>query len=455
MGGLEKSGFRAGGGLRRGWIMAMLLASSCVVKEPIIQPAPAPLPKDSCSPHVRGGFTDRVSYFPGDSATVFLHARNPVTLCRLDIYDVNGTVVSSVPSSLFPQQSPDTTEAGYHFTPTVKIQVPPSMASGIYLIDNKIPFIVKTRQRVDITIIYPVNTTNAYCHRGGKSLYSVDRPHQVSFLRPISIQSQSEFCLKWFSSLNDIQVGYVSDLDMDFDGAIELSKIVVIPGHSEYWTRAARLHFDKFVNNGGHAIILSGNTMWWQVRYSADYTKMICYKNAQLDPETDPLLKTINWNRDELHYSILSSIGADFQHGGYGLQVDAGWDGFKIVTPGSPLLRGLGLRKGDILHFPSGEYDGAPIQAFDPDGFPLLNTTELNFEKIELIGFDKGSRARKETIGTFVVFQKSKSSGIVVNAASYDWCSYRGMGSASGESIKKITRNAIDLLLKDQSVFSK
>ncbi len=330
------------------------------------------------------------------------------------------------------------------------------MASGIYLIENKIPFIVKTREHVDMTIVYPSNTANAYAESGGKNLYSLyHRPFQVSFLRPISLQQRAEFCLKWFSSLKDIQVGYIADLDLDYYSAIERSKIIVIPGHSEYWTRAARLHFDRFIQDGGHALILSGNTMWWQVRYSADQKEMICYKDAQLDPESDPLLKSINWNQDQLHYSILSSIGADFQHGGYGLQVDAGWDGFKIVAPGSPLLNGLGFKKGDTLSLPSGEYDGAPIRAFDADGCPLLDSAQLNFEKIELIGFDKGSRAGKETIGTFVVFQKSSSSGIIINAASYDWCSSRGMGGDSGESIKKITRNAIDLLLRNESVFSK
>jgi len=440
------------------WIAAMLLVSSCVLKETVIQPAPppVPLPTTPCSPHVVEGFTDKVSYFPGDSVIVYLQTRESVSPCKLDIYDVNGNVVLSVPASLFPQLSPDTTEAGYGYLPTVKILVPPATASGMYLIENDIPFIVKTRKRVDITIVYPVNTANAYSNSGGKSLYSIDhRPFLVSFLRPISLQSRSEYCLKWFSSLHDITVGYVSDVDLDSYSSIELSKIIVIPGHSEYWTRAARLNFDRFVNEGGHALILSGNTMWWQVRYSADYTNMICYKDALLDPESDPLLKTINWDRDELHYSILSSIGADFPHGGYGLKDDAGWDGFKINTPGSPLLKGLGLKKGDTLSLPSGEYDGAPVLAFDANGYPVLDSVQLNFKKIELIGFDKGSRAGKETIGTFIVFQKSASSGIIMNAASYGWCSSDGMGGASAQSIKTITRNAIDLLLKGESVFSK
>ena len=35
----------------------------------------------------------------------------------------------------------------------------------------------------------------------------------------------------------------------------------------------------SITNTGGHALILSGNTMWWQVRYNEDKTKLICYFN--------------------------------------------------------------------------------------------------------------------------------------------------------------------------------
>ena len=73
---------------------------------------------------------------------------------------------------------------------------------------------------------------------------------------------------------------------------------------------------------------------------------------------------------------------------------------------------------------------------------------------MELIGFDRGSRAGSETIGTFVAFKKTVSSGVVVNGASYDWCSERGMGGTDGAKVKKITLNAIDKLLTKKSVFS-
>ncbi|HZX74453.1 MAG TPA: N,N-dimethylformamidase beta subunit family domain-containing protein, partial [Cyclobacteriaceae bacterium] len=317
------------------------------------------------------------------------------------------------------------------------------------------PFIVKTRKPVDIVVVYPSNTVNAYSTSGGKSLYTtgVDKAGIVSFLRPTSIQDNAVYGLKWFSSLPGYEVGFISDGDLDDYKSISNAKIIAIVGHSEYWTRYARVNFDQFIDRGGHGLVLSGNTMWWQVRYTKN-NQLIRYHELAEDPEEDALLKTTNWSEPSLQYSILSSIGADFPRGGYGLEKDNGWNGFKITTSLSPLLEGTGLKKGDIIDLPSGEYDGAPIKTWSADGYPIPNNDELNFNKIEILGYDRGSRFSKETIGTFIVFKRTETSGIILNGASYDWCSASGMGGKNGTILKKITQNAIEKLLNGKPVFS-
>jgi hypothetical protein len=49
---------------------------------------------------------------------------------------------------------------------------------------------------------------------------------------------------------------------------------------------------------------------------------------------------------------------------------------------------------------------------------------------------------------------KLDQSGIIINAASYDWCSYRGIGGQDGDKIKRITYNAIKKLLRGERIFS-
>lgn len=423
--------------------------------EPIPSPFDPPLPAILCNSFILSGYSDKVSYHPGEKVKLFFESRQPVELCRLTIFDLAGEPVYSTASVLpiVPQLADDASENGYNFPIAVEL-VLPELKSGIYLVEDKVPFIVKTDQPVDIIVVYPSNTANAYSTAGGKSLYTQqDRPASVSFQRPIGLQSLSEYCLKWFSSLENFNIGYIADIDMDDFANIVTAKLLVIPGHSEYWTRQARKNFDHFVSLGSDALILSGNTMWWQVRYSEDHSKMICYKDVEMDPVSDPLLKTIEWTSPSLDYSILSSIGADFPHGGYGLKLDQGWNGYKVVAPVSPLFANLGLKKGDIISLPSLEYDGAPISRYDADGYPIINATDLGFEKIELVGYDKGFRV-VETVGTFIVFQKTLESGIIVNTSSTDWCSANGMGGQSGEIIKQVTLNALTKLLNDEAVFS-
>lgn len=180
---------------------------------------------------------------------------------------------------------------------------------------------------------------------------------------------------------------------------------------------------------------------------------MICYKDKIEDPILDPLLKTINWYEPSLKYSTMNSIGGDFNFGGYGLNKDSGWDGFKICTNTSPILNGTNLKKGDILVLPSAEYDGTPLEKFDEEEYPILDNSTLKFYKSEIVGFDLGFRERP-TCGTFMVIQKTQTSGKIINVATTDWCSPKGIGGKDADKIKTITQNMIELLLNGQDIFS-
>ena len=417
---------------------------------------PVEVPDNSCVLNFLLGYTDKVSYEPTEEISVFIQSSKLVDICRLDVYDVNEKLVFSVDSQLNNLEiiNDRPSEQGFGLNPTVKFTIPAALKSGIYLIEKKVPFIVKPSGPVDLLIVYPSNTANAYSESGGKSLYTgkPQRASTISFLRPMALQSLSTECLTWFNDLQNFNIGYVADLDLDSYDIITKTRILVIVGHNEYWTRAGRQNFDKYVNNGGHALVLSGNTMWWQVRYTEDKTGLVCYKNIDLDPESDPLLKTIEWTNSSLDYSILSSIGADFPHGGYGSGNDLGWDGFMIVNPSSPLLQGLNLGERAVISCKTSEYDGTPVIGFDSNGYPVIDKAALNCEKVELIGFDRGFRIN-DTVATFIVMQKTKTSGIIVNTGSTDWCSANGMGGPSGAEIKMITLNAINKLLQGESLF--
>ena len=424
------------------------------------------------------GYMDKLSYHPGDTALVYLNSSIVIPNWKLYLLDVEGNRKDSVITDLIPQgiSNPEPWVNGFGYHVTFAYVIPAHLQSGIYQWENKVFFIVKNPQKnADITIIYPSNTEAAYNEAGGKGLYDFDSPegraHTVTFQRPLStfiINDVRTYCrrfLQWIHSLGGYSFQYIADNDMDDYSEISNSKIIVVPGHSEYWSRNARQNLDSFVNSGKDAMILSGNTMWWQVRYSNDRTRLICYKDKWLDPEPDSLMKTINWPEPSLNYPSLTSTGADFIHGAYGMKPYHGWYGYNILQPGSPLLEGTGLSFHDILSCQSMEYDATLFYGIEPNGDPILDTTSLGFCKIELIGYDWGKSiyfyGPQKSYGTFIAFKKYPTSGNVINVGFTNWCARNvGQGGAGGFGgkdslkIKTITMNMFNKLLAGENIYS-
>jgi len=79
--------------------------------------------------------------------------------------------------------------------------------------------------------------------------------------------------------VNRISTDVISDLDLDTNlGILQDYKIVIIAGHSEYWSIAAYDGVKCYLSGKGRLIVLSGNTMYWRVSFSPDGTIMECRK---------------------------------------------------------------------------------------------------------------------------------------------------------------------------------
>ncbi|MEI6537585.1 MAG: LamG domain-containing protein, partial [Verrucomicrobiaceae bacterium] len=77
--------------------------------------------------------------------------------------------------------------------------------------------------------------------------------------------------------------GYEFDVVSDFDlhrdpDLLKGYRTIVINGHSEYWSRESYDQLDTFLSQGGSALVLSGNTMFWRTTFSDDGSVMECRK---------------------------------------------------------------------------------------------------------------------------------------------------------------------------------
>jgi N,N-dimethylformamidase len=71
----------------------------------------------------------------------------------------------------------------------------------------------------------------------------------------------------------------ISDLDLHRDPEILRDyKVLMVVGHSEYWSLPMFRGADEFLRRGGHLIVLSGNAVFWRVSFNDGCTVMECRK---------------------------------------------------------------------------------------------------------------------------------------------------------------------------------
>jgi N,N-dimethylformamidase len=68
-----------------------------------------------------------------------------------------------------------------------------------------------------------------------------------------------------------------TDLHMDA-GVLDGYKVLFVVGHSEYWSFDSMNAVSRFLDRGGNAVVLSGNTAFWRVTFNSDGTIMECRK---------------------------------------------------------------------------------------------------------------------------------------------------------------------------------
>ena len=89
---------------------------------------------------------------------------------------------------------------------------------------------------------------------------------------------QDRFTQTWLES-QGYPYDVFSDSDLHLDPRLlDQYKVLFVVGHSEYWSFEAMHAVRRFLDRGGNAIVLSGNTAFWRVTLSADASVMECRK---------------------------------------------------------------------------------------------------------------------------------------------------------------------------------
>lgn len=213
------------------------------------------------------------------------------------------------------------------------LQIPANWTSGFYRArfdspsggSSWVAFVVKhpvPGSVSNLVMQVPFDTSQMYNGWGGKSAYTFnstggDKAEEVSRLRP-SLDAATENhilgvipMIRWAES-QGITMEYISGTDMHADSDVLAPyKVFLTVGHDEYWSTPMRQQLDAHIDSGRHAVIFSGNSMWWRTEPVTDvYGRSL----GKLIGNRESGTSTANWLEFDPE---ARTIGATFFKGGY------------------------------------------------------------------------------------------------------------------------------------------
>jgi hypothetical protein len=443
---------------------------------------------------LEGGYASDLSGYRGDTLKFYIstHALN----YDLKIYRYGRTkeLVATIPNvkgGIHRVMEDDAVYLhGCNWPEAARIVIPGNWKPGAYLAEfpalsdtiNPVLFFVKDANTTNrLLVVCATNTYQAYNMFGGKSTYtfnssyggpgiSDNRSDKLSFFRPFNRNHHSQVnrgsfaaydskLIKWLEE-EGYDADVVSETDLDRDPSYLMKhKVLLITGHSEYWSRNMRDNVEAFLNNGNHFMCLSGNTCWWQIRYEDNYHTFVCYKHNLEDPFYGKEQGTQEW------YTIKREnpfLGTSYQHGGQVnytgcLPWTKGYGGYIVRNSQHWAFDNTGLSEGDTL----GYYADSSIVGYETDaalfkyrnGMPLptgSDQTPLNFTLLGLSPADFQSENLGNEWSTMGIFKynrdKNPNAGYVFNAATVRWA--WGLQSHTTK-VSLMTKNILEHFLKD------
>jgi hypothetical protein len=205
--------------------------------------------------------------------------------------------------------------------------------------------------------LYEFNSYGATTVTGGKAAA------KVSFDRPYlgdgtgvdwgnSVFSWEISLVRWLEK-SGYDVTYSTDIDTHTAGARLLSyRGILSVGHDEYWSKPM---YDAVVaarDAGVNLAFFGANAISSQVRFEPSSSGvpnrvLVCYRNATLDPVTDPSLKTVTWRGPLLNRPEQTLMGVQYtdmvprNNGAYAPYV--------VTNSGHWVYAGTGVREGDSV----------------------------------------------------------------------------------------------------------
>ncbi len=319
--------------------------------------------------------------------------------------------------------------------------------------------------KADVVLDLPFNTYEAYNYWGGTSLYHdftasplrVKHAYAVSYDRPFEAYYGSEYLFSWtyqlvkFMEGEGMNVAYTTDNAVD-KGYTNLANYYafVVPGHSEYWTYNMRQALtNAIVKDKISVAFFSANSMYWQVRLTADGRTVIGYKdelpNVRNDPYDQPgnpkqYLTSALWRAAPLNDPEDQILKEMYGHNdlGQGSKSDV-LQNMILTNTNDWEFSHTGLKDGAVIHKALGVEVDTIVQG---DGSWGPNDDVSLLAQSPYIG-DAGSHWTQATTLDDIKVDGQLTHQMIFDAGTIDWPSVLLFATSDGVALREITWNVL------------
>jgi hypothetical protein len=131
--------------------------------------------------------------------------------------------------------------------------------TGLYFINDTLPFFVNSKDSKDITVIYP-SLGNLLINRFGEHHHNAfdDISKTIWSQRPIGMDEKSRNLMHFLKDeFGSSTIEYVSDLDPKIGEIIKKSKLLIIYGYSRYTTDENWKSINEYIFEGGKVLFFN------------------------------------------------------------------------------------------------------------------------------------------------------------------------------------------------------
>jgi uncharacterized membrane protein len=444
------------------------------------------------------GYASAVSVNKGDSITFYVSV-NPAQSYTIDVYRLGwyqgqgGRLLQHVGPLSGTQQPTCPTDATTgmiecHWAPAYTLATQTSWTSGIYFakltnsqgFQNYIVFCVRDDGRVAPLLFHQNVTTYQayndypYDNSTGKSLYAFDshgantisggpQAVKVSFDRPYEYDGSgnvySNTFLAWeypfvrWMEKSGYDVTYSTDVDTHINPSMLLKYNGILSvGHDEYFSKPMYDGFFAARDAGVNLAFFGANPIGWQIRFEPSSSGVanrviVCYRNANLDPVTDPTLKTVQWRDPPVNRAEQQLVGVQYTVMVPWIQATNAWQDYIVSNSGHWVYAGTGFKDGDkvpsIVGYEADQlFNQYPVPNAVSGTYILLSRSPLNTNNL---------------VGNSSVYQAQSGAWVFAagsNAWSYGLDNYNSVPSLVDSRIQQTTSNILNQFINPPNNFS-